>query len=135
MEEKLESETKAIRSDIRSAYTEIKELKTDLKTDLLIAIKDGIAEVIGGDPKTYNEELKVSLKEGERQYSKLQGDLNMSERKINDLRSQAETIKKLADDATDKAKKAYTDHTIEFEAKKCRTSNKDDGSGTIGKYK
>ena len=79
--------------------------------------------------------MKVSLKGGERQYSKLQGDLNMSERKINDLRSQAETIKKLADDATDKAKKAYTDHTIEFEAKKCRTSNKDDGSGTIGKYK
>ena len=117
MEKKLDSETMAIRSEIRSAYTEIKELKTDLKTDLLSAIKTGIAEVIGGDPKTYNEELKISLKEGERQYSKLQGDLNTSEKKINDLRSQAETIKKLADDATNKAKKVYTEHKLEFEAK------------------
>ena len=112
MEAKLDFETKAIRTEIQSTSSEIK----DLKAELLKSIKEGIAAAVG-DPKKYDEELKKSIKEGERISAKLQGDLKKGEKKLSDLRSKADNVKKLAEDATAHATKAYTSTKLDFEAK------------------
>ncbi len=116
METKLDKETRAIRTEIQSTSSEIKDLKTELKTDLLQTIKQGIADAVG-DPAKYNEELKKSIQSGERISAKLQGDLKKSEEKLSDLRAQADNVKKLAADATAQATKAYTSTKMDFESK------------------
>ncbi len=112
MEAKLDMETKAIRTEIKSTSSEIK----DLKADLLKSIKEGIAAAVG-DPQKYDEDLKKSIKDGERISAKLQGDLKKGEEKLSDLRSKADNLKKIAEDATAHATKAYTSTKLDFETK------------------
>ena len=103
MEDKLDTATKAMQSEIST-----------INSNIGTTIADAIARAIGSSAES-TKELKMAITDGNRLAEKLSGDIRNTERTVNELRMKTELLKSTAQEAGDKAAKTYLEAKVQFD--------------------